>query len=246
MGEEPEKACVTCNKVAVERRLDKAHDKVPVVVEHAHAVKEHRPRDFLVQVGHFVTAGDADKDAYDGKSREHDDRRDKARRQQELVGAQAQYFIRIELFGHRHGAKFRTHGGANAASKHHRGKDGAEFHHHGLAHGHAHEHHRDHVAELVGKLPRHDGASRKRRRKHHGQARDAHALHLFHGRMEVRESAGDVLEQFPHELEVVQHGPQEPAYKPTERFRYAVQQSHLRPTSSSAWACRRGACPGPK
>lgn len=210
MGEEPEEAGVARNKVAVKCRLDEAHHQVPVVVEHAHAVEEHRPRDFLVQVGHLVTAGDADKDAYDGERREHDDRRDKARRQQKLVRVQAQYLVCIELLGHRHRPEFRTHGGPDTAGKHHRGKDGAEFHHHGLAHGHAHEHHRNHVAKLVGKLPRHDGTRSKRCGKNHGNTRDAHVVHLLHGRMEVRECAGNVLEEFPHELQVVQDRAQEP------------------------------------
>ena len=87
MGGKAEEAGVACDKVAVKGCLDKAHDQVPVLVEHAHAVKEYGKRHVLVKVGYFVTTYDTDKDADNRKGRKHDNRCDQARRKQELVGA---------------------------------------------------------------------------------------------------------------------------------------------------------------
>lgn len=88
MGEKSEEASVTRNEESVKCCFDKAHDQVPVLVEHAYAVKEHGPRNFLVEVGDFVTADNADKDAQNCKYRKHDDGCNESWRKQ--------VFVRIE------------------------------------------------------------------------------------------------------------------------------------------------------
>ena len=74
-----EETGVACNKVAVEGRLDKAYDQVPVMVEHTDSVEEHGERNILVEVRHFVAAHDTDKDTDNRQRREHNHRRNQAR-----------------------------------------------------------------------------------------------------------------------------------------------------------------------
>lgn len=80
MGRVPEETCVAGDKVAVEGCLNQAHDQVPVAVEHTDSVEEHGERNILVEVRHFVAAHNTDKDTDNCQRREHNHRRNQARR----------------------------------------------------------------------------------------------------------------------------------------------------------------------
>src|SRR5690606_9530057 len=187
--------------------FEDADEHVPIGVEKADAVEKRLRREILEKGDDGQGAEDGDEGREDGEHGKHDHARQQARRHQEPERVERQYLHGVQLFGDRHGAQFRRHGGPHAAGNHQGGQHRADLQHDRLAYSGAHVAQRHIVGEIVGGLPGGHGPREYGRETDQGNRGDPDQVHLIDREMDVLEHGGNGQEHFRAEAQEFGHGP---------------------------------------